>query len=97
MRPDTLSRCLRGATSLGRICACEGCSTGWKSGRSGRWSRTMARIFAPATGDGYEGFLALEPHLAAEGQFGGFSGADLFHQAVHALKGLLEEMRWEYS
>ncbi|HZS76749.1 MAG TPA: TIM barrel protein [Ktedonobacteraceae bacterium] len=60
---------------------------------AGQWREFLRQLQA----DGYEGFLALEPHLAAEGQFGGFSGADLFHQAVHALKGLLEEMRWEYS
>ncbi len=40
---------------------------------------------------GFEGFFSLEPHLQAGGQFGGFSGPDLFRAAVQAFKGLLEE------
>jgi hypothetical protein len=34
---------------------------------------------------GNEGFLSLEPHLAA-GQFAGFSGPELFSIAVNAFK-----------
>ena len=37
---------------------------------------------------GYTGFLSLEPHLAAEGQFSGFSGPNLFKVAADALKNL---------
>jgi sugar phosphate isomerase/epimerase len=37
---------------------------------------------------GYTGFLSLEPHLAAEGQFSGFSGPSLFKVAADALKNL---------
>ncbi len=40
---------------------------------------------------GFDGFFSLEPHLQAGGQFGGFSGPDLFRVAVQAFKGLLEE------
>ena len=40
---------------------------------------------------GFDGFFSLEPHLQAGGQFGGFSGPDLFRTAVQAFKGLLEE------
>ena len=47
--------------------------------------------------DGYDGFLALEPHLAAAGQYQGFSGPDLFRQASQALQRLLRNMRWEYK
>lgn len=47
--------------------------------------------------DGYDGFLALEPHLASAGKYQGFSGPDLFRQAVQALKHLLDEMDWKYS
>ena len=39
---------------------------------------------------GYRGYLTLEPHLQAAGPFGGFSGPDLFHTAVEALKRLLK-------
>ena len=41
---------------------------------------------------GYRGYLTLEPHLKAAGPFGGFSGPDLFHTAVEALKGLLKDV-----
>ncbi|MCA1665859.1 MAG: sugar phosphate isomerase/epimerase [Thermomicrobia bacterium] len=41
---------------------------------------------------GYRGYLTLEPHLKAAGPFGGFSGPELFHTAVKALKGLLQEV-----
>ena len=35
---------------------------------------------------GYNGFVSLEPHLSAAGQYGGFSGPQLFKVAVNALK-----------
>ena len=38
---------------------------------------------------GFEGFLSLEPHLAAGGTFGGFSGPAEFRRAAQALKYLL--------
>jgi len=37
---------------------------------------------------GYSGFLSLEPHLKAAGQFSGFSGPALFKMAVDALKAI---------
>ena len=37
---------------------------------------------------GYSGFLSLEPHLKAAGQFSGFSGPALFKMAVDALKAM---------
>jgi sugar phosphate isomerase/epimerase len=40
---------------------------------------------------GYDGFLSLEPHLAAHGQFSGFSGPGLFKVAVDALKAILRK------
>lgn len=47
--------------------------------------------------DGYSGFLALEPHLAAAGQYQGFSGPELFRQASQALKRLLDDISWQYA
>jgi len=47
--------------------------------------------------DGYDGFFALEPHLAAAGQYQGFSGPALFRSASQALQGLLQKMGWEYA
>ena len=57
------------------------------------WPDLLQRLRA----DGYDGFFSLEPHLAAAGQFRGFSGPDLFAKASQALKRLLQEMDWEYE
>lgn len=60
---------------------------------AGRWPELLQRL----RDDGYNGFLSLEPHLAAAGQFQGFSGPDLFVKASQALQGMLREMGWEYE
>ena len=39
---------------------------------------------------GYNGYLSLEPHLLAHGQFAGFSGPVLFKLAVESLRGILD-------
>jgi sugar phosphate isomerase/epimerase len=57
------------------------------------WPGLLARLRA----DGYDGFLSLEPHLEAAGQFQGFSGVDRFRQASQALQRLLRAMDWEYA
>ena len=41
--------------------------------------------------DGFDGFFSLEPHLAAAGSFGGFSGPQLWREAHRAFTGLLAE------
>jgi sugar phosphate isomerase/epimerase len=46
------------------------------------------RILRDVADSGYEGFLAVEPHLARAGQFSGFSGPELFTVAVRALQDL---------
>jgi sugar phosphate isomerase/epimerase len=46
---------------------------------------------------GYSGFLSLEPHLAAHGQFSGFSGPDLFKTAADALTGLLRKNHLSFA
>ncbi|GHO60168.1 sugar phosphate isomerase/epimerase family protein [Ktedonobacter robiniae] len=58
-----------------------------------RWPDILQRLRS----DRYDGFLSLEPHLAAAGQFQGFSGADRFRQASQALQRLLREINWEYA
>jgi len=57
------------------------------------WPALLQRLRA----DGYDGFFSLEPHLAAAGQFQGFSGPALFRKASQALQGMLREMGWEYA
>ncbi|MBV7328018.1 sugar phosphate isomerase/epimerase [Chloroflexi bacterium TSY] len=44
---------------------------------------------------GYEGFLALEPHLAIAGHSSGFSGSDGMAYAVKALRDLMEKHECE--
>jgi hypothetical protein len=41
---------------------------------------------------GYDGFLALEPHLEAAGQFAGRTGPELFDKAVTALKRICDRV-----
>jgi sugar phosphate isomerase/epimerase len=45
---------------------------------------------------GWEGIMALEPHLSSAGQFSGFTGPDLFRKAHEALAGLLKQAGIEY-
>jgi 3-dehydroshikimate dehydratase len=58
---------------------------------AGEGDGDIASILRDAYASGYRGFLSLEPHLAAHGQFSGFSGADLFQKAVDALKKICAE------
>jgi sugar phosphate isomerase/epimerase len=55
---------------------------------AGEGSGHLAEILKDAYSSGYRGFLSLEPHLAAQGQFSGFSGPDLFSTAAAALRKL---------
>jgi sugar phosphate isomerase/epimerase len=47
--------------------------------------------------DGFEGYLSLEPHLAAGGRHGGFSGPEGFRRAAGALKDLLGELSLQWQ
>jgi 3-dehydroshikimate dehydratase len=58
-----------------------------------RWPELLERLRA----DTYDGFFALEPHLAAAGTYGGYSGPELFRAASQAFQSLLRSMSWEYS
>jgi sugar phosphate isomerase/epimerase len=57
----------------------------------------IAEILKDAYASGYNGFLSLEPHLAAAGQFSGFSGPNLFGVAVETLRRLLERNHIELA
>jgi sugar phosphate isomerase/epimerase len=50
------------------------------------------RILKEAADSGYNGFLALEPHLAKAGKFSGFTGPELFLTAAKALKDTCEQV-----
>jgi sugar phosphate isomerase/epimerase len=41
---------------------------------------------------GYDGVLALEPHLSVAGQSSGFSGVEGMTRAVRALRGLMADV-----
>lgn len=58
-----------------------------------RWPEFLAAL----RGDGYDGFLTLEPHLSKGGLYGGFSGPNNFRRASRALQNLLRQMGWEYG
>ncbi|HEX7737597.1 MAG TPA: sugar phosphate isomerase/epimerase family protein [Ktedonobacteraceae bacterium] len=58
-----------------------------------RWPEILQELRA----DGYDGILALEPHLQSAGQFEGFSGPELFRAASRALQQLLQAMNWQYA
>ena len=53
-------------------------------------------ILADAKRRGYDGVLALEPHLAQAGQFAGFSGPERFGKAVAAVKKLCDRVGLKY-
>jgi sugar phosphate isomerase/epimerase len=46
--------------------------------------------------DGYDGFCSMEPHLAAAGTLGGFSGEELFRTATTAFTQILDKVGVEY-
>jgi sugar phosphate isomerase/epimerase len=55
---------------------------------AGQGDGGIGQVLADAYRGGYRGFLSLEPHLAADMQFSGFSGPGLFKVAADALKAL---------
>ncbi|MGG1515440.1 sugar phosphate isomerase/epimerase family protein [Paenibacillus oryzisoli] len=58
---------------------------------AGEGDAQLAELLTALKSGKYEGFLSLEPHLKAEGRFHGYSGADLFKTASHAIKGMLQQ------
>jgi len=71
----------------------------WKYGQdigvpAGTGNGQIPDILRDAAANGYDGFLALEPHLAKGGQFAGETGADLFKSAADALKKICADVGW---
>lgn len=58
---------------------------------AGEGDAHLPEILRDAYTSGYRGFLSLEPHLVAQGQFAGFSGPELFQKAVDALRKVCRE------
>jgi sugar phosphate isomerase/epimerase len=61
-------------------------------GGDGEVPETLAALHA----DGFDGFFSMEPHLAAAGPYGGFSGPERWRHAVAAFTALLtrEGVAW---
>lgn len=64
---------------------------------AGEGDGQLAELIAALKERQYEGFLSLEPHLAAAGNYQEYSGADLFKVASGAIKTLLQtaNMQWK--
>ncbi len=59
---------------------------------AGQGDGQVRETLAALRDSGFDGYLSLEPHLAAAGRFGGFSGPGDFRRAARALKDLLGEL-----
>jgi sugar phosphate isomerase/epimerase len=58
--------------------------------RTGEGDGELALTVRAMKADGFDGFFSMEPHLAAAGTMGGFSGAKLFTEATRAFTTLLD-------
>jgi len=56
---------------------------------AGQGAGQLDKIFADLKVRNWSGYMTLEPHLKAAGQFSGFTGPDMFAQAAEALKKML--------
>ncbi len=63
---------------------------------SGQGDGDIEKVLGGAKAMGYDGVLALEPHLSAAGQFKGHTGPQLFEKAVTALKGICDRVGLDY-
>jgi sugar phosphate isomerase/epimerase len=59
---------------------------------AGQGDGQVRETLSGLAGSGFEGYVSLEPHLAAAGRHGGFSGPDGFVRAAAALKALLADL-----
>jgi len=63
---------------------------------AGEGDGQIPEILADAKRRGFDGFMTLEPHMKAAGQFSGFTGPDLFARAVAGLKGICDKVGISY-
>lgn len=64
---------------------------------AGEGDGQVREILQALHGDGYDGFLSLEPHLGAFDAFGGLCGPQLWTSAHTALTGILRELDIEWA
>jgi sugar phosphate isomerase/epimerase len=63
---------------------------------AGQGDGEVVRTMRALHHDGFDGFFSLEPHLAAAGAFGGFSGPELFRTAWSAFTTILTDEGIEF-
>ncbi len=61
---------------------------------AGQGDGDIPRILRDAAADGYDGFLALEPHLGKAEHSSGETGPELFKLAADALKRICADLGW---
>ncbi len=59
---------------------------------AGQGDGELLETFRFLAKEGWSGPLTLEPHLSAAGAFGGYSGEQLFEEAVNALRSVLAQV-----
>jgi sugar phosphate isomerase/epimerase len=64
---------------------------------AGEGKGQVAQVLADAKERGFDGYLTLEPHMKAAGQFSGFTGPQLFAQAVAGLKKVCDQVGLKYQ
>lgn len=74
----------------------------WKAGAEhgaipGEGDGQVERVMADAVKRGYSGFATMEPHLLGGGPTGGWTGPELFPQAVAAYQAILERVGAAYQ
>lgn len=63
---------------------------------AGQGDGQFDELLADLKGRNWAGVMAIEPHMAAMGQFSGFSGPELFGKAVEGIQGMLSKHGLEY-
>jgi len=64
---------------------------------AGKGEGQIAEIFADLKVRDWSGYMTLEPHMAAAGQFSGFTGPELFGEAARGLKALCSRAGLAYQ
>jgi len=64
---------------------------------AGEGAGQIKEIFQDLKARTWQGYMTLEPHMAAAGQFSGFTGPELFAKAAAGLKRLCDEVGLEYK
>jgi sugar phosphate isomerase/epimerase len=65
--------------------------------QAGQGAGQCQEIFTDLKARNWSGYMTLEPHMAAAGQFSGFTGPDLFGQAAQGLQTLCDTVGLSYQ